>query len=115
MKKICKKAIVLVLALMAAFCLAAFPAAAAEEQGGNLVITVVEDIPAEDIDDSAVPLAAPGSRANEIGQRLVLIAGIIFVCALIFVAIMIVREKRLAKAAFASVGAAPPVNEEEAQ
>ena len=33
-----------------------------QEQEEKLVITVVEDIPVEDIDDSAVPLAAPGAK-----------------------------------------------------
>ena len=33
-----------------------------EQEEEKLVITVVEDIPVEDIDDSAIPLAAPGSK-----------------------------------------------------
>lgn len=75
---------------------AAAPAVYLEEEndgGRELKITVVENIPADDIEDSAVPLAAPGSPAGPglLGMMLITFMAVIVV----FIAVTLFRRAKL--------------------
>ena len=72
-------------------------AAGAESPGNTLEITVVEQIPAEEIDDDEVPLAAPFSgRPERRAFRTAAPAGVMLLVSLLYVAYTMRREKRLA-------------------
>ena len=66
------------------------------DEGKTLEITVVETIPAEDIEDDAVPLAvfdAPGSRSL---LRSALPSAALLAAALLYVLVTVRSEKKLA-------------------
>ena len=66
-----------------------------EQEEEKLVITVVEDIPVEDIDDSAVPLAAPGSKETAAFRRVFpyVIISIVILGAIVIFRVRYIKRK----------------------
>ena len=62
----------------------------------QLVITVVEDIPAMDIEENEVPLAAFPDTAGRSGTRHAVLMGLVLACVLAYVIYMGRYEKKLA-------------------
>jgi len=94
--------IICTLALLFAGLFAAGVQVYAEEPasaGGNeqLVITVVEDIPAVDIEENEVPLAAYPNSQMRNGTRHVILMGLAFLCVLAYVLYMGRSEKKLSR------------------
>ncbi|MBQ3755921.1 MAG: hypothetical protein II873_02235 [Oscillospiraceae bacterium] len=67
------------------------------EDGRKLVVTVVEEIPAEEIEDDDVPLASFTEIASDItdGTRHVLLMGLLLLLVVVYVLYFIAYEKRL--------------------
>jgi len=100
MKKSFKKIIMLlaVAALLVCFSAAHVSAsgtgsAAADPDGENLVITVVENIPAADIEENEVPLASPQSTAGFGTIHIVMLAALAII--IFFIVRDVVRKSRL--------------------
>jgi hypothetical protein len=83
--------------LLTALCGAYVYAAGGESPGNTLEISVVEQIPAEELDDNEVPLASPFPGGPERSVfRTAAPAGVMLLVSLLYVAFTVRREKRLA-------------------